>query len=63
MQKVTNVFGVGRVTRLLVAGRRKGAELKSGVLPGLQMKARRKMKKDLNTRRGVKLYFSMSHSK
>jgi hypothetical protein len=30
---------------MFVAGRRKGAKLKSGVLPQLQMKARRKMKK------------------
>jgi len=60
---VTNVFGFGRVSRLLVAGRRKGAKLKSGVLPELQMKARRKMKRDLNTRRRVKRYFSMSLNK
>jgi hypothetical protein len=47
MQKVTNVFGVGRVARLLVDGRRKGAKLKSGVLPESQMKARRKIKKHI----------------
>jgi len=60
---VTNVSGVGRFTRLLVAGRREGAKLKSGVLPELQMKARRKMERDLNRRRRVKLYFSMSLNK
>jgi hypothetical protein len=63
MQKVTSLLGVGRVTRLFVAGRGKGAKLKSGVLPELQMKARRKMKRDLNTRRQVKLYFSTSLNK
>jgi hypothetical protein len=63
MQKVTNLFGVGRVTRLFVAGRRKGTKLKSSVLPERQMKARRKTKRDFNTRRRVKLYFSMSLNK
>jgi hypothetical protein len=63
MQKVTNLFGVDCVTRMFVAGRRKGAKLKSGVLPELQMKTRRKMKRDLNTRRRVRLYFSMSLNK
>lgn len=63
MQKVTYLFGVGRVTRMFVAGRRKGAKLKSGVLQELKMKARRKMKRDLNTRKRVKLYFSMSLNK
>jgi hypothetical protein len=45
MQKVTNVFGVRRVTRLLLDGRRNGAELKSGVLPESQIKARKIMEK------------------
>jgi len=60
---MTNVFGFGCLTQLLVARRRKGAKLKSGVLPELHMKARRKMKGDLNMRRRVKLYFSMSLNK
>ena len=60
---MTNVFGVGCVTPMFVAGRRKGAKLKSGVLPELQMKAGRKMKRDLNTTRRVRLYFSMSLNK
>jgi hypothetical protein len=45
MQKVTNLYGVGRLTPLLVDGRGKGAKLKSGVLPEMQKKARRITKK------------------